>query len=163
MRDGKDETLIYQCHRKAGLTRRIIHAGRIALLAAVAAANAKADDGTEADAGEPALSYQSGYGSAPGFGGPSSVSEQIWIGWQIYDGNAVSGDFDWDTFDQHEWLKSLEIGWSLSFDRRNRDRVQFTWWEKDAWLETGVPTGAGSTMNTWWRRHTSFSYRRTFH
>lgn len=71
------------------------------------------------------------------------ISEQVWIGGQIYDGNAVSGDFDWDTFDQHEWLKSLEIGWTPSFDRRNKDRVQFTWWEKDARREAGVPAGKG--------------------
>jgi porin len=71
------------------------------------------------------------------------VSDQIWVGGQIYDGNAVSGDFDWDTFDQHEWLKSLEIGWSPSFARRNKDRIQFTWWEKDARREAGIPAGKG--------------------
>lgn len=71
------------------------------------------------------------------------VSSNIWLGGQIYDGNAVSGDFDRDTFDQHEWLKSLEIGWTSSMDNRNRERIQFTWWEKEARREAGVPEGQG--------------------
>ncbi|MEP5566593.1 MAG: carbohydrate porin, partial [Halioglobus sp.] len=71
------------------------------------------------------------------------VSSNIWLGGQIYDGNAVSGDFDRDTFDQHEWLKSLEIGWTSSMENRNRERIQFTWWEKEARREAGVPEGQG--------------------
>ena len=71
------------------------------------------------------------------------VSKQIWLGGQIYDGNAVSGELDMDTFEQHEWLKSLEIGWTPAIDRRGKDRVQFTYWEKDARREAGIPSGKG--------------------
>ncbi|MGD9308006.1 MAG: hypothetical protein PVG51_02640 [Desulfosarcina sp.] len=37
------------------------------------------------------------------------VTDNILIGGQIYDGNAVSGDFDFDTFEEHEWLKAVEV------------------------------------------------------
>jgi porin len=71
------------------------------------------------------------------------VSSNIWLGGQIYDGNAVSGDFDRETFEEHEWLKSLEIGWTPSMEERNRERIQFTWWEKDARRKAGIPAGQG--------------------
>ncbi len=67
------------------------------------------------------------------------VSSNIWLGGQIYDGNAVSGKFDRDSFEEHEWLKSLEIGWTPSIDSRNRERIQFTWWEKDARRKAASP------------------------
>ncbi len=75
------------------------------------------------------------------------VTSNIWLGGQIYDGNAASGDFDRDTFEEHEWLKSLEIGWTPSMERRNRERIQFTWWEKDARREAGVPAGQGWALS----------------
>jgi porin len=71
------------------------------------------------------------------------VSSNIWLGAQVYDGNAVSGEFDRDTFGEREWLKSVEIGWSPSMEDRNRERIQLTWWEKDARREAGVPAGQG--------------------
>jgi hypothetical protein len=40
------------------------------------------------------------------------VSDQIWVGAQIYDGNANNGDFDLDTFKEHEWLTAAEVGWT---------------------------------------------------
>jgi porin len=73
----------------------------------------------------------------------SFVSNNIWIGAQIYDGNAVSGEFDWDTFDQHEWLKAVEIGWSPDFERYMVDQVQLSYWRKDARKEAGVSEGEG--------------------
>ncbi|MEH6589506.1 MAG: carbohydrate porin [Halioglobus sp.] len=75
------------------------------------------------------------------------VSSNIWLGGQIYDGNAVSGEFDRDTFEEHEWLKSVEIGWTPSIDSRNRERIQFTWWEKDARREAGISAGKGWTVS----------------
>ena len=59
------------------------------------------------------------------------VGKQVWIGGQIYDGNAASGKFDMNTFDEGEWLKAVEIGWAPSIDRRKTDRIQFTYWDKD--------------------------------
>lgn len=71
------------------------------------------------------------------------VTDQIWLGGHIYDGNAISGDFDLDTFKQHEWLKEVEIGWAPSFARRYTDRIQFLYWYKDERIEAGVSSGKG--------------------
>jgi len=71
------------------------------------------------------------------------VTDQIWLGGHIYDGNAVSGDFDLDTFRQHEWLKEVEIGWTPSFVRRPTDRIQFLYWYKDERVEAGISSGKG--------------------
>ena len=71
------------------------------------------------------------------------VTENILIGAQIYDANAVSGHFDINTFNQHEWLKALEIAWTPSQSQYKVDRIQFTYWEKDAREEEGVEKGSG--------------------
>ena len=71
------------------------------------------------------------------------VSDSLWIGAQIYDGNAASGDFDMDTVEEGEWLKSVEIGWTPSLDRRKTDRIQLTYWQKDRRSKPGVPSGSG--------------------
>jgi len=71
------------------------------------------------------------------------VTDQVWMGAHIYDGNAVSGDFDIDTFKQHEWLKEVEIGWAPSFTRRYTDRIQFLYWQKDERVEADVSSGKG--------------------
>lgn len=71
------------------------------------------------------------------------VTDQIWLGGHTYDGNAVSGDFDLDTFRQHEWLKEIEIGWAPSFARRPTDRIQFLYWDKDERVAAGVSSGRG--------------------
>jgi porin len=71
------------------------------------------------------------------------ATDSFWLGGQIYDGNAVSGDFDLDTIEENEWLANAEIGWTPSIDRHKVDRVQFTYWHKDARVKAGVPSGAG--------------------
>lgn len=71
------------------------------------------------------------------------ITDQIWIGAQIHDGNAASGDFDWDTVGEGEWLSAVEIGWSPSFADRKKQMVQFTYWQKDARTLAGVPKGSG--------------------
>ena len=71
------------------------------------------------------------------------VTDNILIGGQIYDGNAASGEFDYDTFEEHEWLKALEIAWTPSPARYKTDRVQFTYWDKDERRKAGVPEGSG--------------------
>jgi porin len=91
------------------------------------------------------------------------VSDNVWLGGQIYDGNAASGDFDMDTFDQGEWLKGLEIGWTPSLDRRNTDRIQFTWWDKDERALAGVAAGQGWTMSASVKRGKWFSFARLGH
>lgn len=80
------------------------------------------------------------------------ITDQIWLGAQIYDGNAANGKFDLDTFGEHEWLKAVEIGWTPAIERRGTDRVQFTYWEKDARRKAGIPAGSGwaiSASNQW--------------
>jgi porin len=71
------------------------------------------------------------------------VTDQLWIGGHVYDGNAASGDFDWDTFQQHEWLSAVELGWTPEFSRYKLDRVQFTYWRKEARREADIPEGEG--------------------
>ena len=79
------------------------------------------------------------------------VTDQLWIGGQIYDGNAASGDFDFDTFEEGEWLKSVETGWTPSLARRKTDRIQFTYWSKDARAKEGVSKGSGWVMSGSWQ------------
>jgi porin len=79
------------------------------------------------------------------------VIDQLWVGGQIYDGNAVSGNFDFETFKEHEWLKALEVGWTPSINRYKTDRVQFTYWAKDARQKAGVPKGSGWVVSASWQ------------
>ena len=71
------------------------------------------------------------------------VSESFWIGAQMHDANAASGDFDFDTVQEGEWLKAVEVGWTPSRSRYKKDRVQFTYWEKDARELAGTSKGSG--------------------
>jgi porin len=75
------------------------------------------------------------------------VTDNFWLGAQIYDGNAANGEFDFDTFEQHEWLKSAEIGWTPAFSRRGTDRIQLTYWEKDTRREAGISAGSGWALS----------------
>jgi porin len=79
------------------------------------------------------------------------VIDQFWIGGQIHDGNAVSGDFDFDTFKEHEWLKAVEIGWTPSISRYKTDRIQFTYWDKDARQKAGTTKGSGWVVSASWQ------------
>lgn len=79
------------------------------------------------------------------------VTDNILIGAQIYDGNAASGEFDFDTFEEHEWLTAAEIAWTPSTDRFRTDRVQFTYWHKDEREKAGVPKGSGWAVSASWK------------
>jgi porin len=76
------------------------------------------------------------------------VSDNIWLGAQIHDANAVSGDFDFDTLDEGEWLKAVEVGFTPSFGQRKSQLVQFTYWEKDARRLAGTSKGSGWAVST---------------
>ena len=91
------------------------------------------------------------------------VTDQLWIGGQIYDGNAASGEFDMDTFDEGEWLKALEIGWTPDFGRYKSNRVQFTYWEKDARVKAGIPEGKGWVVSAGWKLDKVFPFLRFGH
>jgi hypothetical protein len=71
------------------------------------------------------------------------ITDQIWVGGQIHDGNAASGDFDWNTAKENEWLWAVEIGWSPSFADRKKRLVQFTYWRKEKRVLAGIPKGSG--------------------
>jgi porin len=79
------------------------------------------------------------------------VTDNLWLGGQIYDGNAVSGEFDFDTFQEHEWLGAVEIGFTPSISRYKTDRIQFTYWGKDARQKAGVPRGKGWVVSASYR------------
>lgn len=80
---------------------------------------------------------------ALGAAGKGFVTDNIWVGGQIYDGNAASGEFDLDTVQENEWLSAVEIGWAPSVDRYKTDRVQLTYWHKDAGEKAGATEGSG--------------------
>lgn len=71
------------------------------------------------------------------------VSDTIWLGAQMHDANAASGDFDFDTVQEGEWIKAVEVGYAPSFEQRNTHRAQLTYWEKDARTLAGVSKGSG--------------------
>jgi porin len=79
------------------------------------------------------------------------VTDQFWVGGQIYDGNAASGDWDWDTVQENEYLKAIEFGWTPTIARRKLDKIQFTYWDKDKRDLAGVPGGHGWAVSASWQ------------
>lgn len=79
------------------------------------------------------------------------VSDNVWIGAQMHDANAASGDFDFDTVQEGEWLKAVEVGYTPSFAQRKTNVVQFTYWEKDARSLAGVSKGSGWAVSAAWQ------------
>ncbi len=79
------------------------------------------------------------------------VSDNVWIGAQMHDANAASGDFDFDTVGEGEWLKAVEVGYTPSFAQRKTNLVQFTYWEKDARSLAGVSKGSGWAVSAAWQ------------
>jgi porin len=73
----------------------------------------------------------------------SLVSDHVWLGAQVYDANATSGNFDWDTVEEDEWLKAVEVGYAPSIAERDVRRIQFTYWEKDERTLAGMSKGSG--------------------
>lgn len=71
------------------------------------------------------------------------ISDNILIGAQIYDANAISGKFDIDTFKQYEWLKAIEIAWTPSVAQYKVDRIKLTYWQNDERKKAGVKEGRG--------------------
>ncbi|RLA40007.1 MAG: hypothetical protein DRR06_18150 [Gammaproteobacteria bacterium] len=79
------------------------------------------------------------------------VSEQFWLGAHIYDGNAVNGSFDLDTFREKEWLTAVEVGWTPQYEHRRNKLLQFTYWHKDGRSLAGVPAGSGWAASGVWQ------------
>jgi porin len=83
--------------------------------------------------------------------GKALVGQNFIVGAQIYDGNAVNGDFDFDTFQEHEYLKAVDVAWIPSYGRRKTDKIQFTYWDKDARDAAGVSSGHGWAVSASWQ------------
>ena len=79
------------------------------------------------------------------------VTDNISLGAQVHDANAASGEFDFDTVREGEWLKAIDVGWTPSFAKRKTNSVQFTYWEKDARREAGVSRGSGWAVSAAWK------------
>src|SRR5210317_1467309 len=84
------------------------------------------------------------------------VSDNVWVGAQIHDANAASGKFDFDTVQEGEWLKAVEVGWTPSFGQRKSHLVQFTYWDKDARSLAGVSSGSGWAVSAAWKLNDTY-------
>ena len=91
------------------------------------------------------------------------ITKNIWFGGQIYDNNAVSGNFDLDTVKEGEWLKALEVGWSPSAETRNDRRVQFTYWHNDERQLKNQASGNGWAVSAVWKMDKLFPFLRFGH
>jgi porin len=84
------------------------------------------------------------------------VNDHLWLGAQIHDANAVSGEFDFDTVQEGEWLKAVEIGYTPSFAERKSRLLQFTYWDKDARSLAGVSSGSGWAVSAAWKLNDTY-------
>ncbi len=84
------------------------------------------------------------------------VTDNIWLGAQMHDANAASGKFDFDTVQEGEWLKAVEVGWTPSFGQRKTHLVQFTYWDKDARSLAGVSSGSGWAVSAAWKLNDTY-------
>ncbi|MEM9801210.1 MAG: carbohydrate porin [Planctomycetota bacterium] len=82
--------------------------------------------------------------------GAVALTENLWVDAMAFDANAVSADFDFDTIQEGEFLKSAAIGWTGPLENFKRDRIHLTYWEKDARQEAGTTRGYGWTLSASW-------------
>jgi len=71
------------------------------------------------------------------------VTDSIWLGAQFHDANAANGNIDFDTVEEGEWIKAIEIGYTPFIGDQGKHRVQMTFWEKDARTLAGISKGSG--------------------
>ena len=92
------------------------------------------------------------------------LTDNIWIGAQFHDANAVNGDFDFDTVKEGEFIKAVEVGYTPSIANRNKHRVQLTVWQKDARDLAGTSKGQGWAVSAAWQINEKyFPYARYGH
>ena len=84
------------------------------------------------------------------------LTENIWIGGQIHDANAVNGDFDFDTIQEGEFIKAVEVGYTPSLAQRGTQRVQLTVWQKDARNLAGTSKGQGWAVSAAWELNAKY-------
>ena len=78
------------------------------------------------------------------------------MGAQIHDANAASGDFDFDTLGEGEFLKAVEIGFTPSVGQRKTHLIQFTYWDKDERTDAGVSDGSGWAVSAAWKLNDTY-------
>lgn len=88
---------------------------------------------------------------ALGVVGKGYVSDNIWLGAHAYDANAASGEFDIDTINEGEYLTAMEFGWTPSHSRKGTDRIQLSYWHKDARELAGTSSGEGFVLSSSWQ------------
>lgn len=79
------------------------------------------------------------------------LTDNIWIGGQFHDANAVNGDFDFDTIAEGEFIKAVEVGYTPSIAQRGTQRLQLTAWQKDARQDAGTSKGQGWAVSAAWQ------------
>ena len=84
------------------------------------------------------------------------VTDNFSLGAQIHDANAASGEFDFDTAREGEWLKAIDVGWTPSFGQRKTHVIQFTYWDKDARSLAGVSRGKGWAVSAAWKLNDTY-------
>jgi hypothetical protein len=63
---------------------------------------------------------------------------------------------DFDTVQEGEWLKAVEVGYTPSFGQRKSHLVQFTYWDKDARSLAGVSSGSGWAVSAAWKLNDTY-------
>lgn len=87
-----------------------------------------------------------GLGLAAGFW----ASDQVYVLGGFADSNSDPtrpGDGFESFFDQHEFFKHVEVGWTTSKDRAYLDNVHVTFWHADERVEANVPDGWGLNVS----------------
>jgi porin len=90
------------------------------------------------------LPNDGGLGIAAG----AMITDQLYVVTSLSDANADPTDPFQDTFfSEHEYFKSLEIGWTTSQDRIYLDNAHVTLWHKDDQGDANVPDGWGIALS----------------
>ena len=78
------------------------------------------------------------------------LSENVYLIGGITNANSDPTDplEGFDTFDEGEYFKSIELGWTSSADRIILDNVHLTYWHIDERDETNTPDGWGLNFST---------------
>jgi len=74
-------------------------------------------------------------------------TERLYVLGGIHDANAFIEESGFDTVDDGEYFKALELGWTPAFDKRKTDNVHVTLWHVDELEESGRPEGWGGTFS----------------
>jgi porin len=85
-----------------------------------------------------------GLGAAMG----GMVTDKMYFvaGFSDASGDPTKDGFD-TFFDEHEYFKHVEIGWTPSFERRYLDNIHITAWQVDEREKASVPKGHGLTFS----------------